>query len=72
MSFPSSNYNARTVTLYNDDGYVSRLPDLNEGRDGHGCGHFINSEHKTVSRINDKTGLEFNYAKPVKFCNSLS
>ena len=61
----SFHYNARTVTLYNDDGYVSRLPDLNEGRNEHGCGHFLNSEHKIVSMINDKTCLEFNYAKPV-------
>ena len=39
-----------TVTLYNDAGYVHELPVLNEGRHGHGCGFFVNSEQKIVSK----------------------
>ena len=31
------------VTVYNEQGFVTELPNLNIGRSEHGCGHFVNS-----------------------------
>ena len=45
----------KAAYLYDEDGYDHDLPDLNEGRNGHACGHFINKNNKLVSR--NKTRL---------------
>jgi len=37
-----------TVTQYNYGGLMRELPVLNEGRNGHGCGFYVNNEHKIV------------------------
>ena len=31
------------VTVYNEQGFVTELPNLNVGRSEHGCGHFVNT-----------------------------
>ena len=32
------------VSLYNEEGFQSTLPMMNQGRYDHGCGHYINDE----------------------------
>ena len=39
------------VTVYNTKGWVADLPSLNQGRYGHGCGHFVNTDNKVVRHI---------------------
>ena len=36
------------VTVYNTEGYVEDLPNLNEARSDHGCGHFVNTDNQVV------------------------
>ena len=36
------------ATAYNSDGFLADLPALNQGRRGHGCGHFINTDNQAV------------------------
>ena len=36
------------VTVYNTEGWVADWPELNQGRNGHGCGHFVNTDKKVV------------------------
>ena len=37
------------VAVYNVDGFVEYLPDLNEKRQDHGCGQYIDGNYKIVS-----------------------
>ena len=36
------------VTVYNTEGWVADLPSLNQGRYGHGCGYFVNTDNQVV------------------------
>ena len=45
-------YNANLVTMYDMYGFVSELPDMNEGRQGHGCGYYRNDNDQIVSLKN--------------------
>ena len=38
----------RHVTVYNTAGLLTELPDLEQGRSDHGCGHFVNTDNKLV------------------------
>ena len=37
-----------TVSVYSREGWIEDLPDLLFGRDNHGCGHYVNDDHKMV------------------------
>ena len=39
------------VDVYNMEGWVMELPELNPGRRNHGFGHYINSNNKMVNCI---------------------
>ena len=39
------------VTVYNSEGFLMDLPNLNHGRTSHGCGHFVNTDNKVVRHI---------------------
>jgi len=45
---PGGSIGKKTVTLYDNDYSAHELPLLNEGRDSHGCGSFINNQNKLV------------------------
>ena len=36
------------VIRYNENGFVSNLPNMNVGRSNHGCSKYVNSENKIV------------------------
>ena len=38
----------KKVSKYNEDGFVSDLPNMNEGRINHGCSKYVNSDNKIV------------------------
>ena len=38
-----------TVSVYDVNGWVEDLPDLNQGRDEHGCGYYVDSSNNIVS-----------------------
>ena len=39
------------VTMYDyEDRSVREMPSLKEGRTGHGCGKFIDNQHRVVSK----------------------
>ena len=40
-----------TVTEYNEDGWVSDLPDLHQGRWDHGCSYYNNDDGTKVNKI---------------------
>jgi len=40
--------NSLTVSVYNTAGWVEDLPNMQQGRFDHGCGHFINSNNEMV------------------------
>ena len=42
-------YNANLVTVYDMYGFVAQLPDITEGRQGHGCGYYRNDNDQIVS-----------------------
>ena len=46
-------HDRKVVTLYDSfAGFVRKMPGLNgKGRNGHGCGKFINDQQKLVSTI---------------------
>ena len=37
-----------SVSVYNENGWVKKLPDLNIARFLHGCGYFVNNDNKLV------------------------
>ena len=39
------------VSVYDIGGWIEDLPDLNKGRFGHGCGHYVDDNNKTVLRV---------------------
>ena len=41
-------YTLSVVSVYNIDGWVEDLPDLNEGRQEHGCGHYVYNSQTIV------------------------
>ena len=36
------------VSVYSSLGWLEDLPDLLQGRDSHGCGHYVNDDNKMV------------------------
>ena len=42
------------VYVYNIDGWVRNMPDLNTARSYHACGHYTNSDDKIVNSMKDK------------------
>ena len=40
--------NKNTVSVYSTSGWMEDLPDLLQGRYGHGCGHYVNDDNKMV------------------------
>ena len=36
------------ASVYNMDGWVQDLPDLNQGRYKHGCGHYVDNDNNLV------------------------
>ena len=38
-------HTSNTVSVYNTAGWVEDLPDMQQGRYDHGCGHYINSNN---------------------------
>ena len=36
------------ASVYSIDGYLEDLPDLKEGKRGHGCGHYVNEDNELV------------------------
>ena len=38
------------VDMYNFGGWMSELPSLITGRVNHGCGHYINTDNKKVTK----------------------
>ena len=50
-----------TVSRYNQTGWITNLPSLKEGRQGHGCGSYESeSENMVVSYIQAKGTTEVN------------
>ena len=41
----------RYVKLYNISGFVLDLPDLNQGRWDHGCGHYLDNNNEIVRNL---------------------
>ena len=41
-------YTEKKVSQYSTSGWMSDLPDLNEGRFWHGCGYFFNEDMERV------------------------
>ena len=39
----------KTVSIYDVNGWVEDLPDLNQARDEHGCGYYVDSNNDIVS-----------------------
>ena len=39
-------HNSLTVSVYNSAGWVEDLPNMQQGRFDHGCGHFINGNNE--------------------------
>ena len=39
---------ATIVSVYNMEGWVENLPDLNTGRQDHGCGHYVDTDNNHV------------------------
>ena len=48
---PGGQFTETTVSVYNIGGWVEDLPDLNTGREQHGCGHYVDSENNMVRII---------------------
>ena len=44
-------YTMSKVTVYNNEGFVDDWPELNTGRNNHGCGHYVNTASKMVRHI---------------------
>ena len=44
-------YTESKVTVYNTEGWVADWPELSQGRNGHGCGHFVNTNKKVVRQL---------------------
>ena len=42
-------YTEKTVSQYATSGWMEDLPELNEGRSGHGCGYFYEDDMQRVS-----------------------
>ena len=42
-------FNNKIVSVYDVNGWVEDLPDLNQGRDDRGCGHYVDSNNDIVS-----------------------
>ena len=40
-----------TVSVYHIGGWVEDLPDLNTGRWGHGCGHYVDNNNDIVRLV---------------------
>ena len=41
----------KKVIVYNIDGWVEDLPDLNTGRIDHGCGHYVDNNNEIVGLV---------------------
>jgi len=41
-------YTMTKASVYSIDGYLEDLPDLKEGKRGHGCGHYVNEDNELV------------------------
>ena len=41
-------YTNKTVSVYDIEGWVKDLPDLNNPRYGHGCGQYVKANKKIV------------------------
>ena len=48
-------YEQFLVMLCNIDGWVQRLPDLNNYRYDHGCGHYVDTNKEIVRLLQNKT-----------------
>ena len=46
----SSNAQKPRVTMYDINGWVADLPELNTGRYRHGCGHYYNDDNELVGK----------------------
>ena len=44
-------YNMTTVSVYDIGGWVEDLPDLNDGRCNHGCGHYVDNNNDIVRLV---------------------
>ena len=44
-------YTTRTVSVYNIEGWMEDLPDLNTGRLYHGCGHYVDNNNNIVRLV---------------------
>ena len=42
-----------TVSVYDKDGWVRDLPNLQIARRDHGCGHYYDNSNNPVSMLND-------------------
>ena len=40
-----------TVSVYHIGGWVEDLPDLNTGREDHGCGHYVDTNNDIVRLV---------------------
>ena len=40
-----------TVSMYDIGGWVKDLPDLNTGREDHGCGHYVDTNNDIVRLV---------------------
>ena len=46
--FSEDYYVRRLVSVYNIGGWLEDLPDLNIGREQHGCGHYVDNNNNMV------------------------
>ena len=44
-------YTGTTVSVYDIGGWVEDLPDLNTGRNDHGCGHYVDNNNDIVRLV---------------------
>ena len=54
-------FTEKTVSVYSIGGWVKDLPNLNHGRAGHGCGHYVDSNDNLVSLCPLSSILQFKY-----------
>jgi len=60
----------RTVSKYNEDGWVEDMPTLNDGRRYHGCGHYISDNNDLYYLVAGGYGYGDSYLKTTEIMSA--